>query len=66
MEITYSGPRSGKGASDAWDGGHAKGSIEITDAVPASSVTMLLHMQKPLEAHIRSCSHCSPKGPPRT
>jgi hypothetical protein len=27
---------------------------------------MLLHMQKPLEAHIRSCSHCSPKGPPRT
>jgi predicted anti-sigma-YlaC factor YlaD len=19
---------------------------------------MLLHMQKPLEAHIRSCSHC--------
>lgn len=50
MEITYSGPPSGKGASDAWDGGHAKGSIEITDAVPVSSVTMLLHMQKPLEA----------------
>jgi hypothetical protein len=50
MEITYSGPPSGKGASDAWDGGYAKGSIAITDAVPASSVTMLLHMQKPLEA----------------
>ncbi len=62
MEITYSGPPSGKGASDAWNGGHGKGSLEITDTVPASSVTMMLHMQKPMEANNTIVFALQPNG----
>jgi uncharacterized protein YndB with AHSA1/START domain len=53
MEIAYSGPPSGKGAGNAWDstGRAGKGSLEITDILPPSSVMMRLDMEKPMEGH---------------
>jgi ABC-type transport system involved in multi-copper enzyme maturation permease subunit len=51
--ITYSGPPSGRGAADSWDsnGRAGKGSLEIIDTAPLSSVTMKLDIQKPYEGH---------------
>lgn len=49
MQRTLSGPDRGVGAVYEWKGNSmaGEGRIEITDAVPASSVTMDLHMLKP-------------------
>ena len=49
MQRTLSGPDRGVGAVYEWKGNSmaGEGRIEITDATPASSVTMDLHMVKP-------------------
>jgi len=53
LKRTYSGPQSGKGAAYAWEGNRDVGSgrMEITDAVPASKITIKLDFLKPFEAH---------------
>jgi hypothetical protein len=53
LEIAYSGPPSGKGAGNAWEsaGRAGKGSLEITDVSPPSSVTMRLDIERPMEGH---------------
>jgi hypothetical protein len=53
LKRTYSGPQSGKGAAYAWEGNKDVGSgrMEITDAVPASKLTIKLDFFKPFEAH---------------
>lgn len=53
LKRTYSGPPSGKGAAYAWEGNKDVGSgrMEITDAVPASKLTIKLDFLKPFEAH---------------
>ena len=52
IKIAYSGPESGKGAAHTWSGNSkvGEGRIEITDAVPSSSVAMQLDMLKPMKA----------------
>ncbi len=49
-KLTYSGPDSGKGAAQAWDGNGqvGKGRFEIMDVSPPSKVTMELDMIKPI------------------
>src|SRR5215470_17901054 len=53
IKIAYSGPDIGKGAAHTWSGNSkvGEGRIEITDAVPSSSVAMQLDMLKPMKAH---------------
>jgi uncharacterized protein YndB with AHSA1/START domain len=53
IEITYSGPMSGKGAAHTWRGNRnvGEGRIEIADAVPPSKVALQLDMLKPMKAH---------------
>ena len=53
LKRTYSGAETGKGAAYAWEGNKDIGSgrMEITDAVPASKVTIRLDFFKPFEAH---------------
>jgi len=53
LKRTYSGPQSGKGAAYAWEGNKDVGSgrMEITDAAPASKITIKLDFLKPFEAH---------------
>jgi uncharacterized protein YndB with AHSA1/START domain len=53
LKRTYSGAEAGKGAAYAWEGNKDVGSgrMEITDAVPASKVTIKLDFLKPFEAH---------------
>ncbi len=52
IEITYSGPESGKGAVHTWRGNRevGEGRIEITEAIPSSKVCMQLDMLKPMTA----------------
>ncbi|MFN3431448.1 MAG: SRPBCC family protein [Candidatus Sericytochromatia bacterium] len=52
MKKTYSGAETGKGAKYAWAGdGHAgEGTMEITEAVAPSKVTLQLAFTKPMEA----------------
>ncbi len=53
LKRTYSGPQRGKGAAYAWEGNKdvGVGRMEITDAVPASKITIKLDFLKPFEAH---------------
>jgi uncharacterized protein YndB with AHSA1/START domain len=53
MRRSFSGPASGTGAVSAWQGtrGAGKGSMMITDSVPASRVTVQTDFIKPFEAH---------------
>jgi uncharacterized protein YndB with AHSA1/START domain len=53
MKRTYTGPVNGKGAVYEWEGqGKAgAGRMEITDASPASKVTIKLDFIKPFEGH---------------
>jgi len=64
MTITYSGPASGKGAAHAWDseGRGGKGSLEITDVAEPSSVTMALHMEKPMQGNNTVVFALQPNG----
>lgn len=53
MKRTYSGASSGPGAVYAWEGNSKAGAgrMEITGAVPRSSVTIKLDFIKPFEGH---------------
>jgi uncharacterized protein YndB with AHSA1/START domain len=53
MKVANSGPASGKGAVSEWSGNSKVGSgrTEITEAIPASKITMKLDMATPFEAH---------------
>ena len=52
MKISYSGPATGKGSSYAWESKEVGvGSMEITDAMPPSTVAINLDFVKPFEAH---------------
>ena len=53
MKRTHGGPPSGVGATYAWQGNDqvGEGRMEITEAVPASNVTIKLDFIKPFEAH---------------
>lgn len=55
IEITYTGPPSGKGAAHRWRGNRhvGEGRIEITDAEEPSLVEMRLQMHKPMKADNR-------------
>lgn len=52
INLTYSGPDSGKGAVYNWDGAgrSGQGRMEITESSPSTSVTMQLQFQKPFVA----------------
>jgi hypothetical protein len=51
MKKHYSGPASGRGAVQAWEGNRevGRGRLEILDATAPSRVTMELHMIEPME-----------------
>lgn len=53
MKRTYSGQKRGKGARYGWEGksGVGTGSMEITDSVKPSQITMSLDFEKPMKAH---------------
>lgn len=53
MKRTFSGPDSGKGSIYAWEGNSqvGKGSMEITETIPPSRVTLKLEFEKPMEGH---------------
>lgn len=53
MKRTFSAATAGKGATYAWDGNSnvGQGSMEITDSVPPSRVSLKLDFIKPFEAH---------------
>ena len=53
MKRTFTGPDSGKGSVYAWEGNSqvGKGSMEITETVPPSKVTLKLEFEKPMEGH---------------
>jgi hypothetical protein len=53
MRRTRSGPASGKGAHYAWDGNGnvGKGSMEISNSVRPSRVTLDLRFERPFTAH---------------
>lgn len=53
IEITYSGPDSGRGAAHTWSGNRnvGEGRIEITDVTAPSRVVMKLDMLRPMAAH---------------
>lgn len=55
IEITYTGPASGKGAAHSWRGNRhvGEGRIEITEAEEPSRVEMRLQMHKPMKADNR-------------
>ena len=52
MKKTFTGPPSGKGAHYAWIGNKkvGEGSMEITNSVPSSNVTLNLDFLKPFKA----------------
>ena len=53
MKRTWGAVTSGKGAKYAWEGNKdvGQGSMEITESVPPSKVTLKLDFLKPFEAH---------------
>lgn len=53
LKLAYSGPESGKGATNTWTGSpHAgSGKLSIIDETPPNGIKMMLDMEKPLEAH---------------
>ena len=53
VKITYSGPESGKGAAQDWDGNSEVGTgrIEVVDQTPPTRVTLKLDMVRPMEGH---------------
>jgi uncharacterized protein YndB with AHSA1/START domain len=53
MKRTFSATTAGKGATYAWDGDKnvGRGSMEITEAVPASKIRLKLDFETPFEAH---------------
>lgn len=63
-KMVYGGLTRGKGASYTWDstGQAGKGRMEIVDTVAPSNVSMMLHMEKPMEAHNNVVFTLQPKG----
>jgi opacity protein-like surface antigen len=52
MQVTYSGPDSGKGAGYAWQGNSdvGKGSMTIIDSQPSNAVKIDLHFIEPFDS----------------
>src|SRR5262245_45846990 len=63
MKRTF-GAKSGKGASDAWEGNKdvGQGRMEIADSVPPSRIAIKLDFVKPFEAHNDVVFTLEPKG----
>ncbi len=53
MKRTFGATTSGKGAHYAWEGNKdvGQGSMEITESIPSSKITLKLDFLKPFEAH---------------
>ena len=64
MKRTYGATTSGKGAAYAWEGNKdvGQGSMEITESVPPSEVTLKLDFVKPFEGHNIVMFTLEPKG----
>ena len=64
LQRSFSGAASGKGAVYAWQGNNkvGQGRMEITDAAPASRITIKLDFLKPLEAHNTAEFTLAPQG----
>ena len=64
MKRTWGATTSGKGAAYAWDGNNdvGQGSMEITDSVSPTKVTLKLDFVKPFEGHNVVDFTLEPKG----
>ena len=64
MRRTLSGPDSGKGAADAWEGNSKAGTgrREITNSAPSSQVALKLDFEKPFRANNIVDFTLSPSG----
>ncbi len=63
MTITHSGPESGVGASESWEGPEmGAGSLTITEVTRNQEVEMKLEFKKPMEATNRAAFTLSPAG----
>lgn len=64
IKENFSGPVSGKGAVNTFDGNRevGKGSLEITDSLPPSKVVMQLHMTDPMQVNNQIEFTLEPKG----
>src|ERR1700675_769367 len=64
MKRTFGATTSGKGAVYAWEGNKdvGQGSMEITESVPPSKVTLKLDFVKPFEGHNIVVFTLQPKG----
>ncbi len=64
MKRTWGAVTSGKGAKYAWDGNSevGQGSMEITESVPSSKITLKLDFVKPFEGHSIVEFTLEPKG----
>jgi Polyketide cyclase / dehydrase and lipid transport len=53
MKRNYSGEASGKGAKYAWEGNKeiGQGTMEITESIPNTKVSLNMHFIKPFEGH---------------
>jgi Polyketide cyclase / dehydrase and lipid transport len=53
VKLAYSGPASGTGAAQEWEGNSSvgKGRVEITGSSPSSRIAMKLDMLSPMEGH---------------
>ena len=62
--VTYSGPASGTGARNAWDGSGQTGAgeMEIVSSSPSSNVTLKLHIIRPFETVNQVVFTLEPKG----
>ena len=61
-KLDYAAVTAGKGAAYTFAGGKAgTGRIELTDDVRPSRVEMMLHMEKPMEAHNRLVFDITPR-----
>jgi hypothetical protein len=64
LEIAYSGPDSGRGATHSWDstGRSGKGRLEITEVSAPSRIAMQLDILKPVEGHNNVVFTLQPNG----
>ena len=64
VQISYSGPESGRGAAHTWSGNSkvGEGRIEITDAQAPSRVDLRLQMVKPMKADNAVAFTLAPNG----
>jgi carbon monoxide dehydrogenase subunit G len=64
IKLDYSGPASGKGAANDFDGNSdvGKGRLEILDSASPSKITMKLDMTAPMKAHNTVVFTLAPNG----